>query len=167
MQTPLFLLIVLFAALFTACGKGDDNDVAAKDFFMSGTYDGKKFDCVLVNPIVGGGRTTIQGITADGRNILIKVHGEAAAAYTFGDESKAGKAFMGYTDNSGNPGTHTNYATCGPPVVIGYSDGGVSIKSFGTSGGFISGTFQATLYDDRNCELVTKNIKGEFRVRRL
>ncbi|WP_295117803.1 DUF6252 family protein [uncultured Chitinophaga sp.] len=167
MQTPLFLLLVLIAALFTACSKSDGNEVAAKDFFMSGTYDGKKFDCTLVNPIVGGGRITIQGITASGQNILIKVHAEAAGSYNFGDESIAGKAFMGYTDNSGNPGTHTNYATCGPPVVIGYSGGSVSIKSFGISGGIIAGTFQATLYDDRNCELVSKEIKGEFRTRRL
>jgi hypothetical protein len=135
-----------------------------KDDFMAGTYDGHSFNCVLVNPIVGGGKTVIQGVTAKGESVVLITKGTVLNTYPYGDEGINGTSLLSCSIGGGD--FQSEYGICGPPASTGYSGGAIIIKSFGERGGIIAGEFSATLYDDAGCNLVSKPISGEFRVRR-
>jgi hypothetical protein len=133
--------------------------------FMTGVYDGDPFECVLVNLIIGGGKTTIQGVTATGESVALFLQGATIGAYPYGDPASKGTANIGTT--FGNKDYQAWYVLCGPPQTLHYSAGEALVKSFGLSAGSdVAGEFGATIYDMEGCTVKEKYITVEFRVRR-
>jgi hypothetical protein len=130
-----------------------------QDFF-AGTYDGQPFNCIGVSVMTAGGITTIQGVTAQGKSVLIFINSADVGSFPYGNPSNAGKSEI--RCNITGDVYETVYTECGPPSVTKYADGGLALKGFQSG---VAGEFTATLYDDSNCGLKTKQISGSFSTR--
>lgn len=134
----------------------------AAENFMAGYYDGQPFNCTGVSVLAGGGITTIQGLTATGKSVLIIVHGADVGNYPFGSLSEAGKSEI-RCDIIGGV-YETVYTICGSPATTAYSGGLMRINGY-QNGATIAGEFSATLYDDAGCQIKTKSMSGSFRAK--
>jgi hypothetical protein len=133
-----------------------------KGDFMAGFYDGQPFDCVGVSFLDAGGVMMIQGVTAQGKSVLLFVNGADVGNYPYGNPTHAGKSEI--RCNITGDVYETVYTECGPPSQTKYASGQMSIKAFAT--GVVAGDFTATLYEDSNCTIKTKKITGSFRTRK-
>lgn len=140
------------------------NIYVTKADFMAGTYDGQPFNCIGVSVLVAGGVTTVQGVTAEGKSVLILFNGTDLGAYEYGRPSSAGKAEI--RCNIVQKVYETVYTECGPPSVTKFASGALSIKRFENAGAVIAGDFSATLYNDDGCSITTKRITGSFSTRK-
>lgn len=134
-----------------------------KGNYMAGTYDGQPFTCVGVSVLISGTNIMIQGVTAQGKSVLIFVNGNDVGSFPYGNPTQSGKSEI--RCNISGDVYETVYTECGPPSVTKYAGGGLSLGRF-QSGGIIGGDFVATLYDDSNCGLKTKQISGSFSARK-
>jgi hypothetical protein len=63
--------------------------------YMTGTYDGKVFNCVLVTMSEGGGEIVVNGVAPGGGSVLIRMKGgTTTGGYSFGDIDVNGNAFL-------------------------------------------------------------------------
>lgn len=136
--------------------------VMAAGNFMAGYYDGQPFTCIGVSVTVGGGITTIQGVTADGKSVLMFVHGTDIGNYPIGNPTQSGKSEI--RCNITGDVYESVYTTCGPPSSTNYAGGAVKVEGY-QNGSTLAGQFNSTLYDDSGCQIKTKDISGSFRVK--
>jgi hypothetical protein len=134
-----------------------------KGDYMAGTYDGQPFTCVGVSVLISGSNIMIQGVTAQGKSVLLLINGSDVGSFPYGNPTQSGKSEI--RCNISGDVYETIYTECGPPSVTKYASGGLSLGRF-QSGGIIGGDFVATLYDDSNCALKTKQISGSFSARK-
>lgn len=130
-----------------------------KGDYMAGTYDGQPFTCVGVSVLISGSNIMIQGVTAQGKSVLLLINGSDVGSFPYGNPTQSGKSEI--RCNISGDVYETIYTECGPPSVTKYASGGLSLGRF-QSGGIIGGDFVATLYEDSNCGLQTKQISGSF-----
>lgn len=135
----------------------------AAENFMAGFHDGQPFTCIGVSVLTAGGITTIQGITAEGKSVLILVNGTDVGSYPYGSPSQAGQAEI--RCNISGDVYETVYTICGPPLETRYASGSLRLGSYQSAGGEIAGDFSTTLYDDSGCQIRSKTITGSFGVK--
>lgn len=134
-----------------------------KENYMAGTYDGQPFSCVGVSVLISGANIMIQGVTAQGKSVLLLINGSDVGSFPYGNPTQSGKSEI--RCNISGDVYETVYTECGPPSITKYASGSLSLGRF-QSGGIIGGDFQATLYDDSGCAIKTKEISGSFSARK-
>lgn len=129
--------------------------------FNGVTYTGVSMDAAFI-----GFTTNLLGVATQG-NVSLTVNASKAGTYDLGANVEPDK-FNLSVGQASRPDViyQGNYRLCNDPTPK-YGKGQVVIESYGTIGGFISGSFSATVYNPGDgCQPQGKLIKGSFKLRR-
>ncbi|HEY8398356.1 MAG TPA: DUF6252 family protein [Flavihumibacter sp.] len=128
--------------------------------FNGATHTAQSMDAVFLN------NATILIGTALTGGVNISLNASKPGQYDLGDQTLPDYFSIQVFQSAQNDVMYEGaYRACNSPVVH-YGKGKINITQYGTVGGIIAGDFSATVYWKEDCENLSKQVTGQFRVRR-
>lgn len=135
------------------------------DEFITWEFNGVSNIGLSMDAAYLGLQTTLIG-TGIGGSVSLSVNANKVGTYECGNDAEADKfsVFVGQAYQSQTV-YQSHYQECNTGKMK-YGNGKLIIENYGPIGGFITGKFTATVYSGSGCQLSTKQVTGEFKLRR-